>query len=251
MRPVDRSHLREAIQECRALLAQWTDEWDKEPGDWWHICCDQKDYSLDQLKKMVRYDVRRGLQECEVRRTDGEWFADHGYSVYAAAFQHYGTPPPLTEDQFRQEFRRHALYPGRETWGAFVSGRLVAWESCLVIDDAAILASAKSDPAFFKARPNNALLYVLTRHYLRERRLAYVMSGSRVLRHETNVQGFNEKMGYRKIFCPLRIQLRPMTAALNALRLPVWARRLAVRRFFRDPLEKLEAIAKAVQISRP
>ncbi len=133
------------------------------------------------MRKDPRYETRKGLEQCEVRRVDSRWFAENGYGVYASAFGRYGTPPPLQEAGFVQEFLNHAEFPGRETWGAFRRGRLVAWQSCLVIDDVAFSVSSKSDPAHLKAKPNNALLYTLTRHYLRERNVAYVTSGSRVL----------------------------------------------------------------------
>jgi hypothetical protein len=250
MKPVGRAHIRAALRETGALLAQWTEGWDTEPCDWWYVCCDRKDYDISSLRKVARYDVRRGLQQCEVRKVDAEWFASNGFTVYAAAFRHYGTRPALTETEFVDEFRTHATYPGRETWGAFMNDRLIAWESCIVIDDAVVSASAKCDPAYFRARPNNALVYVLTRHYLIERRLRYVTSGSRVLLHDTNVQEFNEKMGYRKVYCPLRTELGSIAAFLHILRLPGLARRLGLGQFLRSPIDKLEAVAAAVRVSR-
>jgi hypothetical protein len=250
MKPVDRAHIRAALRETGALLAQWTEGWDTAPCDWWYVCCDRKDYDISSLRKAARYDVRRGLQQCQVRKVDAEWFASNGFPVYSAAFRHYGTTPGLTETEFVDEFRAHATYPGRETWGAFMNDRLIAWESCIVIDDAVVSASAKCDPAYFIARPNNALVYVLTRHYLRERRLRYVTSGSRVLLHATNVQAFNEKMGYRKVYCPLRTELGSIVAFLTMLRLPGWARRLGLGTLLRGPIDKLDAVAAAVRVSR-
>jgi hypothetical protein len=247
MRAIPREGVRAAIREVGARLAQWTEEWDVGPCDWWHVCCDRQDYGIDQLGKSVRYDTRRGLERCEVRRVDPEWFATAGFAVYAAAFRRYGTLPPMDQSGFTVEFREHALYRGRETWGAFVGGTLVAWASCIVIGDAVDLASWKSDPEYYKARPNNALLYALTHHYLGERGVRYVMSGSRSLLHQTRVQDFEEKMGYRRVYCPLRIELSPATAAVNALGLPGWARRL---RMPLGSLTRLQALDAAVRISR-
>ena len=133
------------MKEIGALLAQWSEDWDTAPSEWWYICCDQPDYDLGMLRKMPRYDVRKGLQECEVRLVDGEWFAAHGFPVYESAFRHYGSSPRLSEAQFVSEFRRNADYPGREAWPTFLGDKLVASASCVVIDGAVILASWKSD----------------------------------------------------------------------------------------------------------
>jgi hypothetical protein len=250
LKSVDRAKLRAAIKETDALLAQWTEGWDTETCDWWYVCCDQPDYDVSSLRRTVRYAVGKGLRECEVRRVEAQWFAENGFPVYEAGFRHYGATPVLTEDQFAEEFRRHALYPGRETWGAFINGELVAYATCIVIEDAVAIASSKSNPAYFKSKPNNAVQYTLTRHYLRERRLQYVMSGARVLAHDTNIQEFNEKMGYRKVYCPLRLELSSRAALAAALYPTGWARRLGLRTLFPNPVSKLDALASALQISR-
>lgn len=247
---LDGASVRGAMKKAGAVLAQWTEGWDEPEGDWWYVCCDQKDYDLSTLRKDPRYEVRKGLDQCEVRLCQAAWFAENGYPVYAAAFARYGAPPPLTEEGFVREFREHARYPGRETWGAFLGGKLVAWQSCIVIDDAVLSASSKSDPSHLKAKPNNALLYVLTRHYLRDRGAAYVTSGSRVLLHDTHAQDFKERMGYRKIYALLRAELAPMAAFVASLGLPGWARRLRLEKALGSPIEKLDALTSVARISR-
>jgi hypothetical protein len=249
VKPVNTETIRSIMKQTRAVLAQWTEGWDTQPCDWWFVCCDQRDFDLTALSKGPRYDVRRGLEQCEVRRVEPKWFADNGYDVYAAAFRHYGSRPALTSVEFTTEFLRHAEYPGRETWGAFISGKLVAWESCVVVDDAVMSASAKSDPIYFKSRPNNALVYSLTRHYLQERQLSYITAGSRVLVHDTNVQDFKLRMGYRKVYCPLRIELSRLASFMASLSLNAWGRRIGLGKILRGPLNQLDALAAVVRIA--
>lgn len=248
-KPQARSDVRRALAQTGAAFAQWTEGWDTSPCEWWYICCDDGEYDLSRLQKGPRSHVRRGLAQCEVRTVDPQWFAQNGYPVYRAAFRHYGSKPSLSESGFVQEFTIHARYPGRETWGAFVAGKLVAWVSCLVIGDAAISSSSKSDPAYFQARPNNALLYVLTRHYLQDRGLKYVSAGARVLRHQTNVQDFKEHMGYRRVYCRLQLELGWKGSLLNALRPQSWPRSLARGRLS-DAIDSAKAFAAMVEIAR-
>src|SRR5262249_41199523 len=117
-------------------------------------------------------------------------------------------------------------------------------------DDAVMLASAKSDPTHFKSRPNEALLYVMTRHYLRERQLSYMSSGARVLFHETNYQEFQENLGFRKIYCFLRAELSPLASVVSSLGLGRWGRRLRVQGTLGRLARKLDALAAVASISR-
>jgi hypothetical protein len=249
-RKVDRESVRRVMRRTRAVLAEWSEGWDTEPSDWWYICCDDADYDLSHLRRGPRYETRQGLKNCEIKVLDPSWCAQNGYAVYQAAYRHYGTPTPLQEDEFVRQFTVHAQYPGRETWGAFVGTRLVAWESCVVVGDAVMSASAKSDPAFFKAHPNNALVYTFTKHYLRERGLRYVTSGARPLLHRTNAQEFKERMGYRKIYSRLCTQLSWIGSLVARTRPHDLARRLGLGERLGDRAEQLDAFVAAVEISR-
>lgn len=245
---VNRDAVRVALARTGAAFAQWTEGWDTPPGGWWYICCDDSEYDLGRLPKGPRYDVRRGLDRCEVRRLDPDWFAQNGYPVYQAAFRHYGAKPPLSECGFVDEFKKNARFPGRETWGAFVAGHLAAWESCLVVGDASFSSSARSDPAYFKARPNNALVYVLTRHYLRDRSMKYHSAGARVLLHRTNVQEFLGRMGYRRVYCCLRLEVGWKGRLLRTLQPQLWPRGFAPGRLG-DAIDGVKAFALLCDIA--
>ena len=205
---VDRDRLRQAMHQTGAWVARWVDAWDTPPCEWWWMCCDDPDYDMGRLSKQVRYNIRLGLKRCRVERLEAEWFARNGFPVYAAAVADYHTKVSCASaEQFYQEVIQAARYPGRETWGAFIGDKFVAYISCLVIDGAAGLSWGKSDPAFHTNYPNNALIYTLTRHYLLERKYRYATGGARVVKHPTRVQDFLTKMGYRRVYCPLRLEL--------------------------------------------
>ena len=180
---------------------------------------------------------------------DPLWFANNGYAVYVAAFRHYGTPPPLSEDRFVHEFTVHAGYPGRETWGAFVAGTLVAWESCLVIGDASLSSSSKSDPAYHKYLPNNALVYEVTRHYLLERGMRYHSGGTRTLLHQTNRHAFRERMGYRKVYCYLRLEQGWKGSLITGLRPQMWPQ-IPLPGRLDSAVEQMRAYASMAEIAR-
>jgi len=214
--PVKLAEIRRAVWKTRAAVAIWNDGWDTAPCEWWAVCCDDKSYDIENLpSKKRRSHLRRGLRCCEVGRIELEWFAEYGYEVYAAAYRQYGSDlPTVSADDFARAAMRNAEYPGRENWGAFVDGALVAYLSCIVVDDIVMRSSSKSIPSMQWAHPNEALSYLTARHYLRERDMAYVVSGWRVLYHPTQIQDFLISLGFRRVYCPVRIALHP---ALNVV----------------------------------
>ena len=250
-RNIPSKDVKAAIKASGAVLAIWNNDWDTVPGHWWWICCDDPNYDLPNFPKNPRRDIRKGLEACEVKQVDGKWFCENGYDVYEAGFLGYGEKPPMNRDQFAAEFRHNAEYAGRETWGAFVDGRLVAYESCIIVDDMVLESSAKSDSNYHKSHPNNALVYTLTRHYLRERGMKYVTSGRRVLHHDTNVQEFQEKLGYRKVYCPLKAEMSCLASLATTVRIPFALRLLGiagVRPNMARAFEGLSSVRKWAQL---
>ncbi|MBM4396217.1 MAG: hypothetical protein FJ087_11050 [Deltaproteobacteria bacterium] len=243
--------VRRALAGTGALVASWNDGWDTPPLPWWWVCCDDPGYDVEGLPRNARRDVRAGLRRCEVRRVEPAELAEGGFAVYRAAFERYDVHvTALTAEGFAAEVRRNAAYPGRESWGAFADGRMVAWASCIVVDDVVLLASAKSDPAHLKAMPNNAIAYELARHYLRDRRMRYVTDGSRTVAHDTRYQDFLLRMGWRKVFCPLRLVLSPAARLAARSGADRWGRLLLLHRLAPVPFARVEALAAMDRIAR-
>jgi len=250
MKPVNREELRQTMHDTKTLLAAWNDAWNVAECDWWWVCADAADYDMAQFKKNARYDIRQGLKNCTVRRVEASWLAENGYAVYAAAFSRYGTEPNLkTSKKFADEVLWAGGYSGRENWGAFIGDQLVSFASCIVIDNAVLFSWAKADPEQLKHFPNNALYYELTRHYLCDRKFQYVADGARVIRHETRMQDFLEKMGYRRIYCPLRVEASPLLQAVVRSGVHRWGRWLGVVKQLRGKLDNLGQVAKLLKIA--
>jgi hypothetical protein len=250
IKPVGRAAVRQALRQTKAAVARWNDAWDTAPCEWWWICCDDHRYDVESLSSSARRDIRAGLRRCEVRRVEPAWLAENGYETYVGAYRRYGPgASPVSRDQFAKGMLK-STQPGSEWWAALVDGTVASFARCQVLDNAVDLSWLKSDPKYHKALPNNALVYVLTREYMVDRRFLYVTDGSRVLGHETNVQDFLEKMGYRRIYCPLRVELSPLAAAAVWSRVNRWGTYLGLRRLARRHMEAMDAVASLVRIAR-
>ncbi|NLX59376.1 MAG: hypothetical protein GXY74_09860 [Phycisphaerae bacterium] len=251
MGAVDRQEVRRALRRSGAIAALWNDAWDTSPGPWWWVCCDDRQYDYPSVRSSRRSSVRKGLKLCEVRRVGIDELEQLGYGVYQAAFARYGPGAvPSSQEAYLAEIRRNAEYGGRETWGAFIGGQLAAYATCIVVEDMVYVSAAKSDPGLLRSNPNEAVWFELTRHYLRDRQMAFVTDGARVLRHETNIQGFVETMGYRRVYCPLRLETGSCVAAAIRLGARRWARMLGMGRWRRSLLERIEALDTACGIAR-
>ena len=250
VKPVCLEEIRRAMKATGAVVSLWNEQWDTQPCDWWWVCCDDPAYDVETLPKNARRDIRAGLRRCEIRRLELEWYSRNRYAIDAAAVGRYRDyQANLDPTETRQRTLVEGAYPGRETWGAFVDGAFAAYMDCLVIDDAAFLASTKAAPAFFKALVNNALAYHVTKHYLQERKVKYVCDGQRSLVHQTQYQDFLEKMGYRRIYCPLRAEFAMPARLLVRSRIDIWGRAAILK--FRPALwRKIEGLIAADRIAR-
>ena len=120
---------------------------------------------------------------------------------------------------------QQADYSGRTYWGAFVGNQLAAYAATLEVDGAVTLGETKAAQALLRHNPNNALFYTLTRHYLAEPDIRYVTNGMRTLWHPTTINEFLERMGFRKVYCRLHLELGPIARAFQRSRaLPVMGR---------------------------
>ena len=243
-KPVDRVKVREAMRQTGCRLARWTDSWDTEPCPWWWVACDDKEYDVSKLPRGGREAVRKGLRQCEVRRIEPAFFAQHGHLVYLSAAKDYGRGfSCLSADQFAAEVMRNAGYEGRETWGVFHGEKLIGYASCIVVEDVAYVSASKSIPEYHKLKPNNACQYTVMFHYLRERGLLYVASGTRPIHHEVGIQDFRESMGSRKVYCPLRLELSRMVAWTVRLGVHNWGKLLGLHKVWPSVVQSLRATA--------
>ena len=155
----------------------------------------------------------------------------------------------------REEFRETIVYSHSRTpfdcWVALVDNEVIAYATCWNIDGVVIITIWKSTPDALKQRPNNALIFELTRYYLREEGVKYVSNGWRSLFHPTGVGSFMAKMGYRRCYARLGVMLGTQANMVVGLGLDRLGKRLSrlpgkVGRFGRQ----LGALNQAVSISK-
>jgi hypothetical protein len=246
---VDRTELRQAMSELNALLACWTTEWDAfDSSEWWWTCCDHEAYDVERIDSAKRRrDIRKGLRECTIRRVAAHDFPRLAYPIYRDSVAGYGPRPP-TESEYVEQMERWATYPGTEFWAAFHKDKMVAFVFCLVVDNAVGFASSKSAQEFHKYKPNSALFYSISRHYLSHGR-KYLTNGWRELWHPTGINEFLEKLGFRKVFCRVHVELSPAAKIVRRPHLVRWGASVGLDRLFGMKWGQLEGFQRLVTIA--
>lgn len=207
---LDRRQVKDFVRSYHAWGAMWSYDPSCESSPWYRLICDIPDYNMENGPgKSARKCIRRCLRVCEVRHVDYPWLAEHGYDVYRKATDRYRGFVPTSRQAFRTDMLRHTAEPGREAMGVFHDGRLIAYATLRVQGPVVSVLASKFDPHRAKEYPMYGLHFAIAEHYLGQRGLWQVDSGTRALLHETDISDFLIRLGWRRQFCRLGFYLVP------------------------------------------
>lgn len=189
------------------ILARWTTDWDcGDETDWWYIICTPP-FSLSGLSKSSRKNIRKALENCDVRRIDPAAYAEELWQVFNEAAQRYANHEANADkDRFIAQCRNAA--PNMEYWAGFDKNtdRMIGYKICAVFDHYVGFSVSKYSSGFLKLRVSDALNYTVIDHYFSRGGIAYISNGERSIIHKTNVQQYyQEHFGFRKAYCHLNI----------------------------------------------
>ncbi len=131
-------------------------------------------FGLQSLPQKKRNNVRRALENCEVRPIDDlEPLLERIREINASQAERHekgiGAETPASRyvaeaDSWREQMRREFALEGREWWGAFAGDVLAAYLRTYQVDGVRIIEQAKTDTACMKHYPMDALYFsVLSR----------------------------------------------------------------------------------------
>jgi len=124
---------------------------------------DLSGYGLDCLSPKTRSHIRRGIKLVDVLSLDDiRDLVDQGVEINRSALARQGWGGSrhgyTDEGPWRQMVEHAHLTGARETWGAYVNGRLVAYQRAYVLDGTVCITQAMSHSDYLKCNPNDALL---------------------------------------------------------------------------------------------
>lgn len=193
------------LKESGAFFIRYESDPCNEETEWWLILCDR--YKPENLTSKVRSMIKRGNRNCYVHRIDAEWLATYGYDCYCAAFARYKNALPVQEDIFRNDLLKTKGDPF-EYWGVFVGDQLAGFCQCIIEYNEVSTNIIKYHPAFLQYYTSYALIASMMHHYVGDKGLV-LSNSSRSILHDTQMQDFLLKLGFRKQFCHLNVIYKP------------------------------------------
>lgn len=217
---VTKKDAKEVLKKNRGQLIRWESNFNKSTSsEWWHIIKDTPE-TIENLNKKVRYTIKKGCANYRIVPCECSFIVNNGYTVYKNAFQRYKT----FERVFSEcEFKSNLLSLPKETefWAVFEknNNKLVAFSENLVRDNACFYVSMWYEPESLKNFASYALFHEMNKHYLNERKLAYVSDGARSISHQTGIHEFLiSKFGFRKAYADLNVIYQPvLSLAISAI----------------------------------
>ena len=148
-----------------------------------YVCKDQ-DYGIDSLSSNNRSKVRRALKRMDVRQVTVDEVIATGYAAYADTRERQGGAG-MSPEEFRSNWQRQRVVPGREIWAALVDGEIAAFGAVHRCGRWATISATVSHRKFQKDYPNHALFFTILEHLLAQPEVESVSYGLSSLRGET------------------------------------------------------------------
>lgn len=180
--------------------------------NWYSVICD-KFKDLDEMNSKLRYQVKKGLNNCKVKKITPKYLADNGYRVFINAFNNYkGTniPKVTKQDYYNDILSAEGYEDIIDYWGVFHDDILVAYSvNYKYGKDEVNYSTIKIDPKYLNKYPAYALIHEMNKYYLKENNFKFVNDGFRSISHESNIQEFLiKKFNFRKQEVTLNITYR-------------------------------------------
>ena len=240
--------IRKYLKSFNAYFARWTANFDSEQKTaFWYVIQD-KAMELTDYDSKTRNKIKKGLNNCLVRKIDKKEFLKNAYPVYIAAHLGYKNRPKfLSENDFIKA--ANILSGEREFWGVYsLDGQMIGYAQNQIIDDYCNYDEFRLHPDYLKLRPSEVLIYTMNKQYLNERNFAYVNNGTRSIAHDTNVQHFLiRKFQFRKAYCTLHIVYSPFLGFVVACLFPF---RKFVKTFNLKPLRSFLILMNQEEMRR-
>lgn len=206
----------------KPLLVRWTTNYDCEfETDWWYVVKDSA-FDISDLKAKRRYEIKKGLNNFNVRVIRPEEYTQVIFQIHKAALCGYPEKyrPTMNENEFIENIKINWI--DKLVYGAFdlETGKLCGYALLTVHDDWAEFNVLKTIPELERRAINAAIIYKIMVDF--NNKLSegyYICDGEKSISHETAFQDYLEKyFDFRKAYCELNIKYRfSVRCAVNVL----------------------------------
>lgn len=241
----EKNEIKNEIRTHQCILLRYISHFDNPDfTEFWYIIKD-KFIPIEEFSKNTRNQVKKGLNNCEVRKVTGDFFRLNCYEIYKSSILSYNQTP-ISKEEFEAT---SYVNEERDLWVVFAkdSNIPIGYSSNKIMEDSCNYAYIKFHTDYLSLYPSYALHYEMDKYYLEDNKVNYVNVGARSLFHETGVQDFLiRKFKYRKAFCKLNVVYSPWLGFTIKLLSPF---RELINRIPSKRLGKVRAILKQHKIA--
>ena len=198
-----------AMISTRALFTRWQVPTARERSEWWHMVC--RDYRFDALSSNTRSQIRRGRKRHVIRELSADELARLGHACHVAAHERYRGAEPMDADAYARWARTWLDSGVGSAVAAFAAAdedELAGYILCVESPLGVFMHTVDVTPTGLKNYASAALI-----DHVLERRVAGegtpVCNGTRSVLHETNMQDYLLRLGFRREYSRLRVRYLP------------------------------------------
>jgi hypothetical protein len=208
-----------------------------------------KGYDLAHASARMRTRIRRGLEQCSVRRVSFAELRGQGLPLNVDTLARQNRPDAhfTSPARWARWCEAAAACESLHAWGAFAEGQLAAYAIVLQMGTAAIVLYQMSATALREREANPALNFALTYHLARAPGITAVSFGHVGLDTTSGLDQYKRSLGYEVEPLTFVVWLRPVARRLllnpATARVVAWLRRQQPGRRSWQKLDAVLAIA--------
>ncbi len=176
----------------------------------YHVVLERKPYTLQDLPKKARHDVKKGLSTAEVEPITFARLAEDGWDLRRETLVRQGRSGAESESWWQKLCLSAEGLPGFEAWGAVAQGKLVAALLAFMDEECFSILYQQSLSDYLLFGVNNALAYAVTAGVLDRPELKRIFYGLHSLDAPASVDEFKLRMGYQTHQVRQRVEFHPL-----------------------------------------
>ncbi len=180
----------------------------------YHAVYEKSTYSIDDVGKSARKNIRRGLKNCRVEPISFERLANEGWLLQIDTLNRQGRQLKVAQETWQQRCLTAADLLGFEAWGALVEDKLAASVITFKMDDCGYMLYQQCHRDYLAEHVNNALSFVVTETMMNRPDIRTILYGLHSLDAPSTVDEFKFRMGYRAKAVRQRVVFHPWLTPL-------------------------------------
>jgi len=194
-----------ALKTTEALFFRYNSCPNSNSQTWWQVICRQ--YDITSVSANTRSKIHRGLKRMTISLKDPNWLADNGYNCHVNSYARYKNVKPLTKKGFQAFVKSLAGHACFDIWVCSNETELLGYIICLREDNGVFMHTIDLSPAGLHDYAAYAMIHTVLKHYINQLGIP-VTNGSRSISHETHMQDFLTKFGFKREYSKLNVVYR-------------------------------------------